>query len=101
MLDSRVLQIVCDESLKLEIEADTMAELPNWEWYEVHRGLRFFRKLCQEGRERLETLCNEFRRLEGSPNLSPLRAVEALLWWEMIRDIRRSRKSLHTEQNIG
>ena len=85
MLDSFVLPLACH----LAMEDDGVADfepLPWAEWYNVERALRFFRKLCQQGRQQLDSLCESFRRLPGNPELSPLRAVESLLWWESTQE---------------
>jgi hypothetical protein len=85
MLDSVVLPLACQLAME-DDGVDDFDTLPWPEWYSVERGLRFFRNLCREGRRQLDHLCQSFRMLPGNPELSPLRAAEAMLWWEVIQE---------------
>lgn len=85
MLDSFVLPLACH--LGMEDDGVRDFERRPWaDWYNVGLALRFFDKLCREGRPELQALCEAFRTLPGGPNLAPLRAAEALLFWEATQE---------------
>jgi Family of unknown function (DUF6308) len=85
MLDSNVLPLVCHLSLEDDAKGPLIG--PPWaNWRDIDRALRFLRKGCFEGQSQLDALCQSFRELPGSPALSPLRALESLLWWELWQD---------------
>lgn len=85
MLDSFVLPLACH--LAMEDNGITNFDSLPWaEWYNVNRALLFFRKLCRDGKDQLGALCDAFAALPGKPDLSPLRAIESLLWWETTQE---------------
>lgn len=85
MLDSRVLPIACH--LALEAAGVTAFDNMKWSnWSDKARAIMHFRMMCREGREQLDALCRAFALLPGNPVLSPLRALESLLWWEVTQE---------------
>lgn len=82
MLDGYVLPLACHLSLRADGLRD-FDKLPWRPWYDTDRALRHLRAMCQAGRGQLERLCRRFRDLPDNPELTPLRALEALLWWEV------------------
>jgi hypothetical protein len=85
MLDSFVLPIACHLALIREGVRD-FEPLPWSAWYDIDRALRQLRAMCIEGKDTLSTICRAFGDLPGNPELSPLRALESLLWWEATQE---------------
>jgi hypothetical protein len=85
MLDSRVGPFVLYHALfqSGQLQPTLRGQLDDWTT-ELRLVLRQMRNICKTGNDQLSQLCNRFStELRPGEELSPLRAIESLLWWEL------------------